>query len=40
MEAILAATIAGVTLYDMAKGVDRDLAIDGVRLVEKTKTPI
>lgn len=37
MEAIVAATIAAITLYDMTKAVDRNLRIEGVRLVEKTK---
>ncbi len=37
MEAITAAVMAAVTLYDMAKAVDKGLRIEGVRLVEKTK---
>lgn len=37
MEAILGATIAAVTLYDMAKAVDKRMRIEGVRLVEKHK---
>lgn len=37
MEAIVGATLAAITLYDMAKGIDRALTIEGVRLVEKTK---
>ena len=40
MEALTAVSIAALTLYDMTKGVDRDLIIDGVRLVEKTKSPV
>lgn len=39
MEALTAATIAALTLYDMTKAVDRDLRIEGVRLVEKRKSP-
>ncbi|HXH59995.1 MAG TPA: bifunctional molybdenum cofactor biosynthesis protein MoaC/MoaB [Fimbriimonadaceae bacterium] len=35
MEALTAATAAALTIYDMAKMVDEDLAIDEVRLVEK-----
>lgn len=37
MEALTAVTIAGLTLYDMTKAVDRDLKIEGVRLVKKRK---
>jgi cyclic pyranopterin phosphate synthase len=37
MEALTAVTIAALTLYDMAKAVDRDLQIDGIRLVSKVK---
>jgi cyclic pyranopterin phosphate synthase len=37
MEALTAVTVAALTLYDMAKAIDRDLRIEGVRLVEKTK---
>jgi cyclic pyranopterin phosphate synthase len=36
MEAIVAATIALVTVYDMAKAVDRGMTIGEVRLLEKT----
>ncbi|HLK17177.1 MAG TPA: cyclic pyranopterin monophosphate synthase MoaC [Fimbriimonadaceae bacterium] len=41
MEAYVAAAIAGVTLIDMLKGVDPDLALGKLRLMEKTggKTP-
>lgn len=35
MEALTAATVALLTIYDMAKSVDRDMEITGVRLVEK-----
>jgi cyclic pyranopterin phosphate synthase len=37
MEALTAASIAALTVYDMAKAVDKKLEITGVRLVEKTK---
>ena len=37
MEALTAATVAALTVYDMAKAVDKELEITGVRLVEKTK---
>lgn len=36
MEALVAATTAALTLYDMAKGLDRSMTIDNVRLTEKT----
>jgi cyclic pyranopterin phosphate synthase len=35
MEAMVAASIAGLTLYDMAKAVERGMVLDRVRLVEK-----
>jgi cyclic pyranopterin phosphate synthase len=31
--------VAALTIYDMAKAVDKGLEIAGVRLVEKTKSP-
>jgi cyclic pyranopterin phosphate synthase len=37
MEALVAAAIAALTVYDMAKAVDKDMVISEVRLVEKTK---
>jgi cyclic pyranopterin phosphate synthase len=40
MEALVAATIAALTVYDMAKAVDGGMEIGGVRLVEKTKAPV
>ncbi|MGB3739625.1 MAG: cyclic pyranopterin monophosphate synthase MoaC [Pontixanthobacter sp.] len=36
MEAMVAASTALLTIYDMAKGVDREMVIDGVRLLEKS----
>ncbi|MCA0911351.1 cyclic pyranopterin monophosphate synthase MoaC [Qipengyuania gaetbuli] len=36
MEALTAASVALLTLYDMAKAVDRSMVISDVRLVEKT----
>jgi cyclic pyranopterin phosphate synthase len=39
MEALTAAAVAALTLYDMAKAVDRDLVVAEIRLVEKTKEP-
>lgn len=35
MEALTAATVALLTIYDMAKSVDREMEITGIRLVEK-----
>lgn len=40
MEALTAVSIAGLTLYDMVKGIDRDLRLEGIRLVSKSKTPV
>jgi cyclic pyranopterin phosphate synthase len=40
MEALVAATVAALTVYDMAKGVDSGMVIGEVRLVEKTKAPV
>jgi len=37
MEALVAASIAGLTVYDMAKAIDKDMTMSEVRLVEKTK---
>ena len=36
MEALTAASVACLTIYDMAKAVDREMVIENVRLVEKT----
>jgi cyclic pyranopterin phosphate synthase len=35
MEALTAASIAALTIYDMAKAVERGMVIDSVRLIEK-----
>lgn len=37
MEALVAATVAALTVYDMAKAVDSGMELSEVRLVEKTK---
>jgi cyclic pyranopterin monophosphate synthase len=37
MEALTAASVAALTVYDMAKAIDRDLVVEEVRLLEKTK---
>jgi cyclic pyranopterin phosphate synthase len=36
MEAMTAVAVAGLTVYDMCKGVDRGMRIEGVRLVRKS----
>lgn len=36
MEALTAATVALLTVYDMAKALDKAMVIDGVRLLSKT----
>jgi cyclic pyranopterin phosphate synthase len=36
MEALTAASVACLTVYDMAKAVDRGMVISGVRVVEKS----
>jgi len=36
MEALTAASVAALTLYDMAKAMDRGMRITGLELVEKT----
>jgi cyclic pyranopterin phosphate synthase len=35
MEALVAVSAAGLTVYDMCKAVDRGMSLQGVRLVEK-----
>ncbi len=39
MEALTAVAVAALTLYDMAKAIDKTMTIEDVRLVEKTKEP-
>jgi cyclic pyranopterin phosphate synthase len=39
MEALVAASVAALTLYDMAKAVDKEMVVEDVRLLEKTKEP-
>jgi len=36
MEALTAVSIAALTIYDMCKGIDKGIIIDGIRLLEKT----
>ena len=40
MEALVGASIAALTVYDMAKAVDAGMVIEEVRLLEKTKVPL
>ena len=40
MEALVAVSVAALTLYDMTKAVDGNLRIEGVRLVSKEKAEI
>jgi len=39
MEVLTATAVAGLTLYDMCKAVDKDMRITEIRLLEKTKEP-
>jgi cyclic pyranopterin phosphate synthase len=39
MEALLAASVAALTVYDMAKAIDKGMVIGDVTLAEKTKEP-
>jgi cyclic pyranopterin phosphate synthase len=40
MEALTAVAVAGLTVYDMAKAIDREMQIDEIVLVSKTKDPV
>jgi len=40
MEALTAASVAALTVYDMAKAIDKEMVVAEVRLVEKTKDPV
>ena len=37
MEALTAVSVALLTVYDMCKAVDKNMVIDGITLLEKTK---
>lgn len=39
MEALVAASVAALAIYDMAKAVDDTMSVTEVRLLEKTKEP-
>jgi cyclic pyranopterin phosphate synthase len=40
MEALTAVSVAALTVYDMAKAIDKDMTITEVTLVEKTKVEV
>jgi cyclic pyranopterin phosphate synthase len=40
MEALTAASVAALTVYDMAKAIDKNMVVAEVRLLEKTKEPV
>jgi cyclic pyranopterin monophosphate synthase len=37
MEALVAASVAALTIYDMAKAIDKEMVVGDVRLAEKSK---
>jgi cyclic pyranopterin monophosphate synthase len=37
MEALIAVSVAALTLYDMCKAVDKGMEIGDIKLLEKTK---
>jgi cyclic pyranopterin monophosphate synthase len=39
MEALVAASVAALTVYDMAKAVDKEMEISSIRLLSKEKLP-
>ena len=40
MEALVAVSVTALTVYDMAKAIDKQMTITDVELVEKTKDPL
>jgi cyclic pyranopterin monophosphate synthase len=40
MEALVAAAVAALTVYDMAKAIDKGMVVESVRLLEKSKEPV
>ncbi len=40
MEALTAVAVAGLTVYDMAKAIDKEMTITGIKLEAKTKEPV
>ena len=39
MEALMAVSVAALTIYDMCKAVDKEMVIGEIKLLEKTKEP-
>lgn len=37
MEALTAVSVAALNVYDMVKGIDKGVVVEGIRLLEKTK---
>ncbi|MBM4414077.1 MAG: cyclic pyranopterin monophosphate synthase MoaC [Chloroflexi bacterium] len=40
MEALTAVSVAALTIYDMCKAVDKQMTIDAIHLIEKTKSDL
>jgi cyclic pyranopterin phosphate synthase len=40
MEALVAASVAALTVYDMAKAIDKEMVVSEIALVEKTKVEV
>jgi cyclic pyranopterin monophosphate synthase len=40
MEALTAAAVAALTVYDMAKAIDKEMVVAEIRLLEKTKEAV
>jgi cyclic pyranopterin phosphate synthase len=40
MEALVAASVAALTVYDMAKAIDKGMVVTDITLVEKTKAEV
>jgi cyclic pyranopterin phosphate synthase len=40
MEALTAASVAALTIYDMCKAVDKTMRVEALHLVSKTKEPL
>jgi len=38
MEALTAVSVAALTVYDMAKAIDKEMVVEDVKLLEKTKS--
>ena len=40
MEALVAVSVAALTVYDMAKAIDKDMVVAEVALVEKRRSAV